>query len=141
MINLNKALYNKFGIILKESDKMLFNYLVRQDSNINNVLKEFCDKSDTRYFSKNKINDIINCLINEEIGRDFHTPDGKGASGNITKDQILKNNNGIYVEESVYDDEEAFFLEDEEGNTLYKPMSVEQAHIEKDKIRIKNINK
>ena len=56
-MSLKKVLYNKYGIIIKESESDYFNYLMQNSDkkyDYINVLKEFVTNCTTRYFKTNK---------------------------------------------------------------------------------------
>lgn len=145
-MSLKKVLYNKYGIIIKESESNYFNYLIKKSKNkyeYSNALKEFIENCSIRYFKKEKIKNISKDLIREEIGRDSHTPDAKGDAGNITIGQILQDEHDIYVEETIdsANGKNAIYLEDEEKNNKYIEMDIDYMPIFNNAIRTKNINK
>ena len=145
-MSLKKVLFNKYGILIKESESDYFNYLMKNSKknyDYVNVLKEFNENCTTRYFKKNKIKSIAKELIKEEIGRNYRTPDGKGDSGNYTIDQSIKDKHGIHVEETVdtMSGEDAIYIEDENKNNMYKEMEKDYMPIFKNNIKTKNINK
>ena len=76
-------------------------------------------------------------MIKEEIGRDKHTPrgrgtapDGKGASGNITAAQLL-GDNGIDVEEATdtVNGKGIAYIRDDNGNSKNIPMEPDELHV------------
>tara|TARA_B100000212_G_scaffold312262_1_gene264463 strand:+ start:1699 stop:2136 length:438 start_codon:yes stop_codon:yes gene_type:complete len=145
-MSLKKVLFNKYGILIKESESDYFNYLMKNSKknyDYVNVLKEFADNCTTRYFKKNKIKSIAKELINEEIGRNYRTPYGKGDSGNYTVDQAILDKHDIHVEEAVdtMSGEDAIYIEDENKNNEYIKMEKDYMPIFKNNIVTKNINK
>ena len=122
-MSLKNVLYKKYGIMISEAEASYYAYLLsnsKKKYDYLNVLNEFIDNCTTRYFGKNKVKVITKELIKEEIGRDKHTPrgrgtapDGKGASGNITAAQLL-GDNGIDVEEENGVSDDDVIIEGEE---------------------------
>lgn len=144
-----KAMYKNYGILLKESEIDFFNFMFNQNNSLDEALNYFYNNCETRYFSKNKINEIKNAVLKEEIGRNKHTPkgkgtapDGNGPAGNITNDKILSNDEGLYIEDTVNTatGEDAVYIEDENKNKLYKDMDPDYINIFTRNIRNKKIN-
>lgn len=145
-----KVMYKKYGILLKESEVDFFNIIFGRSNNLYEALNDFCNNCETRYFQKNKVNEIKKEILKEETARNKHTPQGKGTApngngpaGNITNDKILSNDEGIYIEDTVNTatGEEAVYIEDENKNKLYKDMDAGYVDIFTRNIRNKNINK
>ena len=146
-MSLKNVLYKKYGIMISEAEASYYTYLLsnsKKKYDYLNVLNEFIDNCTTRYFGKNKVKVITKELIKEEIGRNKHTtPHGKGDAGNITRAQIVQDDCGLSVEQTVndYNGKNVAFIEDESKNTAYIEIDEESADIFIEKIRVANINK
>lgn len=139
-MSLKNVLYKKYGIMISEAEASYYAYLLsnsKKKYDYLNVLNEFIDNCTTRYFGKNKVKVITKELIKEEIGRDKHTPrgrgtapDGKGASGNITAAQLL-GDNGIDVEEATdtVNGKGIAYIRDDNGNSKNIPMEPDELHV------------
>lgn len=139
-MSLKNVLYKKYGIMISEAEASYYTYLLsnsKKKYDYLNVLNEFIDNCTTRYFGKNKVKVITKELIKEEIGRDKHTPrgrgtapDGKGASGNITAAQLL-GDNGIDVEEATdtVNGKGIAYIRDDNGNSKNIPMEPDELHV------------
>lgn len=151
-MSLKRVLYKKYGIMLNEAEASYFNYLLsnaEKKYDYLNVLNEFIDNCTTRYFGKNKAKEITKELIKEEIGRDKHTPmgkgttpsHGKGSHGNITAVQLIRSH-GIHVEETIdtMTGEDALYIEDEDDNNVHITVEPDYASIYQQNIVTKNIN-
>ena len=143
MKTLSKVLYEKYGIILKKTERQYFNYLVKENNNLNIALKEFCLNSDIRYFGLNKIKSIEKHLLNEEIGRDNKTYDGKGAAGNITNAQMIADKYNIHLEDSVNttSGKQAIYIKDENNEEDYKEIDDGYFNVFLSNLKTKKINK
>jgi hypothetical protein len=101
MIDLNffkKIRFNRCEILLSESESYYLyskfhNYIVLNENksnafkkqNIKNILNDFCEVNETRYFKKEDINYLTNYyfnMINEEIGRGRESAIKDPISGN-----------------------------------------------------------
>ena len=111
-MSLKKVLYNKYGIVIKESESDYYKYLVKCSElkyDYVNILKEFTEHCSTRYFKQNKIKEISKELLLTEMSRGKHTPTGKGTApsygkgshGNITSAQIIRSYSDVEPEVCV----------------------------------------
>ena len=155
---LSKALYNSYGIMLKESEVAYFDFLLEKNKCFEKSLLSFFESCETRYFKKNKIKEIArNIKIISEVGRNIHTPrgkgaapDGKGTAGNITDQQLVADIEGLYLEDSVntMSGKESLYIEDRESqgkeekdkNNIHVDMEEDYMHIFTRNLRTKNIN-
>ena len=146
---LSRVLYKKYGVIISEAEASYFNFIIGKNKSLKHSLLEFSKNCDTRYFCKKRVDEIAKSILKEEIGRDMHTPKGKGASpdgkgpaGNITDQQIISIEDGLYIEDSVdtASGKEAVYLEDENENKMYKEMEDEYVPIFARNIKNNRIN-
>ena len=146
-MSLKKVLYNKYGILIKESESEFYHYLLENSERLydyKNVLTEFSKKCSIRYFHNKKIKEISSLLLKEEIGRNIRSDiDGKGDAGNITDAQLIGNQLGMYVDEAIdpSSGEDVFYLEDDDKNNRYIEMENGYMNVFMKNIKKKNINK
>jgi hypothetical protein len=148
-MSLKKVLYKKYGIMISEAEASYYAYLLsnsKKKYDYLNVLNEFIDNCETRYFGRNKVKEIKKELIKEEIGRNIQTsraPNGKGAAGNITRAEIVQFDLGLIVEPTVDTStgKDVTSIVNKEKNTAAcVEIDEESSDIFIEKIRVANIN-
>ena len=143
---LSKTLYRKYGIVISEAENAYFNFILKNTKSIEKSLLEFSENCETRYFDKKKIKEISKSILREEIGRDIKkssAPDGKGPAGNIVDAQLVADQDGLYIEDTVdtVSGKEAVYLEDEDKKNMYKEMEEDYIHVFTRNMKNKYINK
>ena len=143
---LSKTLYKKYGIVITEAEDAYFNFILKNTESIEKSLIEFSKKCETRYFDKTKVKEISKVILKEELGRDYKTsaaPDGKGPAGNITDAQLVADEEGLYIEDTVdtMSGKEAVYLEDENRKNMYKEMEEDYIHVFTRNMKNKHISK
>ena len=91
-MNLKKILYENYGIVIKKSEEMFCNHIVKNKSHqkLAESLEEFSSTTEIQYFNHRHFNNIANCLVKEEIShRDQESGYKPGDSQNITASDIL----------------------------------------------------
>ena len=139
-MSLKKVLYEKHGLLIKDSESEYFDYLLESNDakyDYNNALTSFIKGCDTRYFGKDKIKSLTKALVLLEMSRSKHTPmgkgtapDGKGDAGNITAAQLL-GDNGIDIEEATdtMNGKGIAYIRDDNGNSKNIPMEPDELHV------------
>lgn len=146
-MSLKKALYNKYGILIKESESQFYKILIENaDSFVDyeKILIEFTNRCEIRYFNDKKIKELSSALLKEEIGRNIRSDvDAKGDAGNITDAQLIGDELGIHIEDAIDTStgEDVMYLEDDDKNSRYIEMENDYMNVFKKNIRTKNINK
>ena len=90
-MNLKKVLYENYGIVIKKSEEMFWNHIVKNKSNqkLSEALEEFSSTTELQYFNHRHFNDIAKHLVKEEVSiRDQHTYN-PSDSENISASDIL----------------------------------------------------
>ena len=135
--------------MISEAEASYYAYLLsnsKKKYDYLNVLNEFIDNCETRYFGRNKVKEIKKELIKEEIGRNIQTsraPNGKGAAGNITRAEIVQFDLGLIVEPTVDTStgKDVTSIVNKEKNTAAcVEIDEESSDIFLEKIRVANIN-
>ena len=135
--------------MISEAEASYYAYLLsnsKKKYDYLNVLNEFIDNCETRYFGRNKVKEIKKELIKEEIGRNIQTsraPNGKGAAGNITRAEIVQFDLGLIVEPTVDTStgKDVTSIVNKEKNTAAcVEIDEESSDIFIEKIRVANIN-
>jgi len=68
-MNLKKVLYENYGIVIKKSEEMFWNHIVRNKSHqkLSEALEEFSSTTELQYFNHRHFNNIASYLVKEEI--------------------------------------------------------------------------
>ncbi len=91
-MNLKKVLYENYGIVIKKSEEMFWNHIVRNKSHqkLSEALEEFSSTTELQYFNHRHFNNIASYLVKEEIShRDQESGYKPSDSQNITASDIL----------------------------------------------------
>tara|TARA_B100001989_G_C24497413_1_gene442951 strand:+ start:288 stop:758 length:471 start_codon:yes stop_codon:yes gene_type:complete len=155
-MSLKKVLYRKYGILIKESESEFYNFLVENLQNkydFKKALKVFSSRCDTRYFKKNKINEIFKELIKEEIGRDTKKSQSPSSSpflkspsssaGNYTDEDLIQNEFEVTIEDTAntLNGKDSIYIEYDKENNKNLEVDEDYGHIFKRNYRNKKLNK